>query len=609
METNIHLSRASREKKTVVDVKRIFFLISFALCFLYINPSFSEPPPAHSVFKFEIKTHDPNSFVLEWHIKPGYFLYRDRLELTQKSKDFLELAPLKLPQSKIKVDGLGETVHIYRGKLRIPVNIVGLHSGEDILNLKYQGCADNGFCYPPEFAAIKLTIDTQLALTHATLISPSKIKEAKLPPTKAVVIDSRFSKHHWVVTLLIFWGLGLLLAFTPCVLPMIPVLSSILVGHGDNLSTRKAFLLSLSYVLSMSFTYALIGAVVALMGHNLQLILQSPWAITAFSTLFVLLALSMFGAYELRLPTPLQAKLANTSYQQARGHYLGAAIMGCLSTLILSPCVTAPLIGALSYIAQTGNIVLGTAALFFLGLGMGLPLLLVGASLGRMLPKAGDWMNTIKKLFGVILLAVAIYLMSRLLSAFIVMLLWASLLIFSGLILGALKKTTSTLIRFTRGIGLLCVVYGILIIIGASAGNTNPLKPLMRSDNYKTPQHHTTTITTMAALENILRRALNSKQPVVLDFYADWCTTCKVIESNILHHASIRDALKNVQLIKVDLTANNHESRALLHEFKVVAPPTFIFIDAAGHEHENLRLVGEIAVPVFLNHLQLLSDV
>ncbi|MDF1677272.1 MAG: protein-disulfide reductase DsbD [Legionellaceae bacterium] len=606
METNIHLSRANREKKMVVDVKRILFLISFALCLLYINPSFSEPPPAHSAFKLEVKAHDPNTFVLEWRIKPGYFLYRDRLQLTQEKRDFLELAPLKLPKSTTKVDGLGETVHIYRGKLRIPVSIVGLHSGEDVLNLKYQGCADDGFCYPPEFAAIKLTIDTQLALTHVTLIPPSKFKETKPALPDAPVIDSHFSKHHWLVTLFIFLGLGLLLAFTPCVLPMIPVLSGILVGHGDNLSTRKAFLLSLSYVLSMSFTYAAIGAVVALMGHNLQLLLQSPWAITTFSILFVLLALSMFGAYELRLPTAWQARLAKTSYQQARGHYLGAAIMGCLSTLILSPCVTAPLIGALSYIAQTGNVVLGTAALFFLGLGMGLPLLLVGASLGRVLPKAGDWMNTIKKLFGIMLLAVAVYLMSRLLSAFAVMLLWAGLLIFSGLMLGALKKTSSTLMRFTRGVGILCLVYGILIVIGASAGNTNPLQPLIRSDRHEVAQSHSITVTTMAALETALKQSASQNQPAVLDFYADWCTACKVIESSTLHNTDVLNALQHVQLIKVDLTANNHESRALLHEFNVVAPPTFIFIDATGHERENLRLVGEVAVPVFLNHLQIL---
>ena len=323
-------------------MKRILFFLSISMLFLTTSPSFSEPPPAHSVFQFKIKAHDPNTFFLEWQIKPGYFLYQDRLQLTQTKTDFFELAPLKLPRSTSKVDGLGQTIHIYRDKLHIPVSIVGLNPGEGILDLRYQGCADDGFCYPPESASIKLTIDTNLALIHATLIPPSKIKPPIPASSKEPIISTHFSGHHWLTTLFIFLGLGLLLSLTPCVLPMIPVLSGILVGHGKDLSTKKAFFLSLSYVLSMSLTYAAIGAIVALMGHNLQVLLQSPWAITSFSIIFVILALAMFDAYELRLPTSWQAKLAGASYKQARGHYLGAAIMGCLSTLILSPCVTAP---------------------------------------------------------------------------------------------------------------------------------------------------------------------------------------------------------------------------------------------------------------------------
>ncbi len=586
----------------------MLFLLS-SLLLTAPQQAFPEPPPANAVFKLAIKTLDPNTFLLEWQIKPEYFLYRDRLQLTQEKADFFELAPLKLPGSKTKIDGLGQTIHIYRDKLRLPVSIIGLHPGEGILNLKYQGCADDGFCYPPEFTSIKLSIDTNLTLTHATLIPPARMKPVTPTFTSGPPLtNAHFSEHHWLVTLLIFLGLGLLLSLTPCVLPMIPVLSGILVGHGKDLSTRKAFFLSLSYVLSMSLTYAAIGAVVALMGHNLQVLLQSPWAITSFSIIFVLLALAMFDAYELRLPTSWQSKLAGVSYKQAGGHYLGAALMGCLSTLILSPCVTAPLIGALGYIAQTGNVALGTAALFFLGLGMGMPLLLIGASLGRLLPHAGNWMNTVKKIFGLMLLAVAVYLMSRLLSAFITMLLWAGLLIFSGLTLGALKKASSNLMRFMRGLGILLLVYGILILIGASLGNTNPLKPLIHAETYKiTQKHNTIVVTSMKELEDALQATLTKKQPVLLDFYADWCTSCKVIESTTLHNPDILSALDNIQLIQVDLSANNHESRALLHEFNVVAPPTFIFIDTLGHEHEALRLIGDISVPALLTNLNSLS--
>ena len=569
---------------------------------LTATPSYSEPPPAHTVFKLKVKTQDPNTFVLEWQIKPGYFLYQDRLHVTQTSPDFFELTPLKLPKAKTKVDALNQTISIYRNTLRVPVSMIGLHSGEGILDLSYQGCADSGFCYPPQSTSIKLSINPQLALTHAALIPPAKTKSIA-PAQIAPPVDPSFSGHHWSMTLLIFLGLGILLSFTPCVLPMIPVLSGILVGHGKDLSTRKAFLLSLSYVLSMSLTYAAIGAVVALMGHNLQVLLQSPIAIAGFSFIFVLLALAMFDVYELKLPEAIQAKLAATSYQQAKGHhYLGAACMGSLSTLILSPCVTAPLIGALSYIAQTGNIALGTAALFCLGLGMGLPLLLIGASLGRLLPHAGNWMNLIKRLFGLMLLAVAVYLMSRLLSGFINMLLWSALLIFSGLTLGAFKQAASNGMRFMRCMGILLLTYGILILVGASLGNTNPLKPLVHT---QAQQHTAQVITTMGELEIMLQAAQQKQQPVLLDFYADWCTSCQAIESTTLNHPEILKALNNIQLIKVDLSANNHDSRALLHEFNVVAPPTFIFIDASGHEREELRLVGHISVTDLLNHLQI----
>ena len=579
-------------------MKHILFFLLMSMLLLTVNPCFSEPPPAHAVFKLKVKAYNPNTFFLEYQINPGYFLYRDRLHLTQPNMHFIELTPLKLPQAQTKIDGLGHTISIYRNKLHIPVNLIGLSPGETVLNLRYQGCSDDGFCYPPEHAAIKLSINTELALTHVSLISPAQTTHIKNPTPISTPLDlnhTAFSGHHWAVTLLIFLGLGLLLSLTPCVLPMIPVLSGILVGHGKDLSTRKAFFLSLSYVLSMSLTYAAIGAVVALMGHNLQVLLQSPAVIISFSLVFVFLALAMFDIYELKLPATWQAKLANMSYQQKSGDYLGAALMGCLSTLILSPCVTAPLIGALGYIAQTGNIALGTAALFFLGLGMGVPLLLIGASLGRWLPHTGNWMNLIKKIFGLMLLAVAIYLISRLLSAFVMMLLWAGLLIFAGLIL----------MRAIRSLGVILFIYGILILIGASLGNTDPIKPLTQQKQIQ--KTHAAIITNMTELESALQSARKKHQPVLIDFYADWCTSCKVIESTKLTHPDILNTLNYMQFIKVDLSANNHESRALLHEFNVIAPPTFVFIDSTGHEREALRLVGDISVSSLLKHLQALN--
>lgn len=337
------------------------WLLFSLLCFAsFINHA--SPLPAAEVFQVNVKPVDPNTLAINWQVKPGYFIYADRIKLTEQTNSNVHLGELRLPESLLKTDKQGKSYNIYRNELSLPVAILGEQPGETLINLRFQGCADDGFCYPPEMRQIKLTIDNNLALTNASIEEP--LQATTNAPSATNEIEAVFANHHWAIVILSFFSFGLLLSFTPCVLPMIPVLSGIIVGHGKNLSTRKAFFLSLSYVLSMSATYALVGAVVASLGSNLQIAMQSPWAIGLFSLLFVLLAISMFGYYELRLPVSWQAKLAGASRNQASGHYLGAAVMGSLSTLILSPCVTAPLIGALSYIAHSHNIILGSLALF-----------------------------------------------------------------------------------------------------------------------------------------------------------------------------------------------------------------------------------------------------
>lgn len=579
------------------------------LCFMCFSGLVNaEPPPPQTVFKFTLKTQDANTLVLIWQIKAGYFLYRDRIYFSEPTTDYVELSPLKLPPAKAKIDSLGKSIFVYRNQLTIPINMIGLHAGETILDLHYQGCADDGFCYPPESKSIALTIDKHLSLVKAQIISTSKKpRSAKVLTPQSKLSNTPFDNHHWAITLLLFLGLGVLLSFTPCVLPMIPVLSSILVGHEKNLSIKKAFFLSLSYVLSMSITYAMIGAVIALLGQNLQALFQSPWIISIFSMLFILLALSMFGIYNLELPTQWRAKLANLSYHQASGHYLGAAIMGALSTLILSPCVTAPLIGVLSYIATTGQIAFGMMALFCLGLGMGLPLLLVGSSLGRFLPRTGLWMQWIKTLFGLMLLGVSIDLLSRIIPASVAMFLWAGLLIFSGFMLGVNKKANSNFSRLIQTLAVLAVFYGLLLVIGASLGNTNPLKPLDFSVS-KISRSNTITVTQLNDLRQLLEEAAKNQQPVLLDFYADWCTSCKAIESNILNHPEVLKAIASLKFIRVDITHYDEESRHLLEAFHVIAPPTLIFINQHGDECEALRMVGDVSLTTFLNHLFKLSN-
>ncbi len=581
----------------------IFTLISFS------SHAETPPPPAKEVFILSASYQDPNSFVLNWQIKPGFFLYADRIKLSGSENSNAGYNVIHYPESIIKTSKTGKTYPVYRDKLSLPVAVLASEPGENLLSIHYQGCSDAGFCYPPVEQTLRVTINDKNELSAVHLESKArKVQTAAKPLSPAQSAEENVFNQSLLMIVFSFFGFGLLLAFTPCVLPMVPVLSGIIVGHGKDITGRKAFFLSLSYVLSMSLTYALIGAVVAELGANLQVLMQSPWTIIIFSLLFVLLSLSMFGLYELKLPTSWQSRLANASRSQASGHYLSAAIMGCLSTLILSPCVTAPLIGALSYIAHSGDLVLGMVALFFLGLGMGVPLLLIGTSAGKLLPKAGNWMNTVKYFFGFLLLAVAVYLLERVLPPFTVMLLWAALFIFAGVYSGAVNFSPRQH-KFSQGLGIMLLVYGLLILIGASMGSHNPLMPLERlSSSAMQPAYgqaessREIRVSSPAALKQQMAEA--EGKPVILDFYADWCASCKVMEATTLRDSKVRKALKNVVWIKADVTKNNAATDALMKQFNVVAPPTFLFFNSNGEERQALRQVGEINSKDFLKALK-----
>jgi thiol:disulfide interchange protein DsbD len=580
-------------------MKKWLFLLLFSFTTFLVH---ADPLPAAEVFQVAVKKVDPNTFVIDWQVKPHYFLYSERIKLVPQPDSNISLGTIRFPSTLIKTDKQGHKYTVYRNNLSIPVGILGNKPGEALLDLYYQGCADDGFCYPPEIKQIKLSIDDKLAISEVTL---EKIEKSSVVPSveSGSEISKVFANHSWAMILLIFFGFGLLLSFTPCILPMVPVLSGIIVGHGKTVTTRKAFFLSLSYVLSMSITYAIFGAVVASLGANLQVNMQNPWAISLFSLIFILLALSMFGFYEFKLPESWQSKIAGSSRTQRGGHYLGAAIMGCLSTLILSPCVTAPLIGVLTYIAQTHNVLLGSLTLFVLSLGMGTPLLLIGTSAGKWLPESGSWMNAVKAFFGVLLIAVAIYLMARILPPAITMLLWSSLLIFSGIYAGALKHAITNQEKFCQGVGIILLVYGLLILIGASMGSINPIQPLanLEAATIETSSIDTNKTQTVESIESEIDQA-NGK-PVMLDFYADWCVSCKVMETTTFKNKHVRTALSHFKVIKIDVTANNSNNKAIMDHFKVVAPPTFIFFDAQGKEIPNLKLVGESSAGPFLKIL------
>ncbi len=557
---------------------------------------FAAPLPTEQIFQLKSKWLDANTFLLEWTIKPNYFLYQERIKLTTEPHANVHLGQLNLPAALPHRNQQGHTELVYRHKLHLPVYILGLEAGESILQVAYQGCSDRGFCYPPQQALLRLSIDQHHALqavnieaTQAAVLSTGRIKQITLNPPNE--FQHVFTDHHWSVTLVLFFGCGLLLAFTPCILPMVPVLSGIILGQGQNLTHKQAGLLSLTYVLGMSVMYAIVGAVVALMGNNLQILMQTKWAIGGLSLIFILLALSMFDLYQLRLPLTWQAKFANFSKLKHHGRYVHALLMGCFSTLVLSPCVTPPLIGALAYIAQTGSIYFGSLALFFLGLGMGTPLLLVGLSAGKLLPKAGMWMNTIKAIFGILLMATAIYLLQRILPATLSMVLWSLLGIFSGIFLGAFQRANDHHQRLRQGIAICLFVYGVLVLIGISQGHDDPLTPL------KNNPERIPVVTSLDEVEQVLHA---SSKPVLLDFYAGWCASCKHMATTILQNAEVKQALAAVTLITVDLTANDHKAQQLLQHFKVVAPPTFVCLNQQGQEIAPLRLIGNINQTSFL---------
>ncbi len=574
-------------------MKRIL-VVFFGLVAAIISTA--QPLPGDQAFKLTTRIIDSTTVMVQWKAHAGYFLYRNHFKFSVDKPEKAQLGMVLLPQGE----------HL-RNQIDIPVPILGLQAGKVNLKVAYQGCADDGFCYPPSTQLVQLTINDKLALTNAHIITPpsSKVKLSTTDKAKQIL------QHDTLLfVLLSFFGFGLLLAFTPCVLPMIPVLSGIIVGHGPNLTSKKAFMLSLIYVLSMSFTYALVGVLVALLGHNFQIIFQQPLFIILFSFVFVLLALSMFGFYDLKLPESWQSKFAHLSQNQHHGAYLGVAVMGMLSTLILSPCVTAPLVGALGYIASTGNALLGGIALFTLGLGMGTPLLIVGASAGKLLPKAGAWMNAVKSIFGVMLLAVAIYLLERIIPGQISLLLWAALLIITGLYLGALKRNqASQWHKLWQGLGIMMLIYGGMMVVGAGMGNSDPLNPIgslmsqRQTQTFKNNGLSYQPVKSLSDVKRFLTQARTNGKQVLLDFYADWCVACKAMDRTTFQDPAVKDALKNYLILRADVTANDSTDQALENYYGVIAPPTILLFDAQGNELKHARIVGEMGAEEFIRSL------
>ncbi|HWP94744.1 MAG TPA: protein-disulfide reductase DsbD [Gammaproteobacteria bacterium] len=562
--------------------------------------------PVEQAFVFDAGLTAEGTVRAHWLIHEGYYLYRDKMRFSVvEGHPAVTLGMPVFPAGENHEDEFFGKQEIYRGELAIEVPLEG--AGPFTLKVQYQGCADAGLCYPPVTKTVAL-VARGTPVTPPASSPPSSVARTApagtLSEQDALAQLIRSGHPAWVM--LAFLGFGLLLTFTPCVLPMVPILSGIIVGQGAALSMRKAFVLSLTYVLAMALTYTAAGVLAGLTGANLQAAFQNPWVIGVFATVFVLLALAMFGFYELQMPSAVQERLVRLSHSQQGGTLIGVAIMGVLSALIVGPCVAAPLAGALIVIGQAGDPVRGGMALFALSLGMGLPLLAVGTGFGTLLPRAGAWLNAVKAFFGVVLLAVAVWLLERIAPAWLTMLAWALLAIGSAVYLMAPGSGGPG--RLWHALGVVLLAWGILIVIGLAAGNRDPLQPL-RGIFAGAPPVATQAlpfkrIKTIADLERELAAARTQGRPVMLDFYADWCVSCKEMERYTFTAPEVRTALEGGVLLQADVTANDEADRALLAHFGLFGPPSILFFGADGRELPHARIVGYLPADRFAAHVR-----
>ena len=606
---------------------RIFLLLLALLgplpCAHAANPGdLLEPEKA---FRLSVRALDPATLEVHYQIADGYYLYREKFRFAAEPRLpspagaaalTIKLGKPEFPAGQVKQDEFFGRVETYRKDLFIRIPVEG---GAQQLKLLVtsQGCADVGVCYVPQTQSV----DVSLVAAGGAGATPSSLFPSRAGGTS--VLESRLaqaapgaqsmseslrpaagsdfeiaallqSDKPWLV-LASFFGFGLLLAFTPCMLPMIPILSGIIAGEGRDLSKMRALLLSVTYVLGMAVTYAVAGVAAGFSGTLIAAALQNAWVLGAFALVFVVLSLSMFGLYELQLPGFLRHRLHAHNHQLQGGRIVSVALMGVLSAVVMSPCVAAPLAGALLYIGQTRDALMGGTALFVMALGMGLPLVVVGVSEGALLPRAGSWMNAVKQFFGVLLLAVAVWIVSPVLPPAGVLLAWAALLIGSGVLLRAidpLPPQARTVVRLGKALGLVALLAGAAMLAGALAGSRDPLMPLEAFRSGGIAEGKPVTFERIASVAELDARLADADRPVMLDFYADWCVSCKEMERYTFSNAQVGDRLSGMRLLQVDVTDNTAEHKALLKRFKLFGPPGIIFFDARGREIPGLRVVG-----------------
>lgn len=581
--------------RTIIMKRFILSLLTLLSLTTAILAQSSDPIPVNEAFQLTATAKDYQTILLNWQIAPNYYLYKKHFKFQAiKPKNTILAEPL-YPAGEVPLKTALGTYQVYPDQVTIVLPVIHSNQKNVLLEVHYQGCSHSGYCYPPQNKMVLVNLagnymhaTRPLNIDIPTATVTKKPKEAKTPSSK---INNLLNGHSTWLMILGFFGFGLLISLTPCVLPMIPILSSMIIGQ-KKMTHTHAFLLSLFYVLGMALTYAIAGVLFGFLGSSIQAAFQKPWIILAFSLLFVAMALSLFGFFNIQLPEKLRTRLSNTSNHQKKGTYIGALVMGCLSTLILSPCVTPPLVAVLGYISQTGNAALGGIALFVMGIGMGFPLLLIGALGPKFIPKSGLWMNTVKNLMGILMLGLAVFMASRALPAPIIMLLWAALCLGTALYLGALSSTNSRAELFKKVIGLVIFIYGVLLINGAYIGKTSPLsifeKPQTHTNQTSDLKFHI--VHSLTETKQLIAQA-KPNQPVMLDFYANWCVACHELDKLTFNDPAVQKELSSFLLIRADVTKNTDIEKALEKHYKVVAPPTIIFFKN-GKEVANTRIIG-----------------
>ena len=566
----------------------------------------SKFPPPDEVFHFKAEP-GAHRVRLSWTIRPGFYLYRSRIHV--KALSGTAIGTLTLPAGIVKVDPYFGREQIYRNAVTGELAVLrgtAAAPRDASLAVTYQGCADAGLCYPP----ITKTVTVGLP-PGAAAATPGPAPHAAAPAAAAAVRDplvpsqTRFAglvrSGSLLVMLGAFYLAGLALAFTPCCLPMIPILSALIAG-GRTPSTGRSLLLAGAYVLGMAFTYTLAGIAAAAAGGEIQAAFQQPWILGAFAALLAVMGLAMLGLFALQMPAALQTRLAEISSRRSAGTLGGVAAMGALSALIITTCVAPALVGALAVIGQSGQMARGGAALFALSIGMGTPLLAVGASAGRLLPKAGPWMGLVKKLFGAMMLAVAVWMLARLASGRVTLALWALPALAAAWALVSEAHRLHHGRWPTRAAGALALAYALALVTGAALGGTNPLAPLRLTGGAPTLQF--TALRSVAGLQRDVRRAAARHETVMVDFYADWCTSCKQMEATTFTDPAVRRALAHTMLLRADVTSNDAADRALLKYFGIYGPPTIAFYDRHGREQRRERVVGYLDAAAFLRRVR-----